>query len=277
MPSVQITSGFLWDPDPSLCTRKACLKTFTARKKMNNESTNIELIQDEIEALRAIYCEEGEFSVHPNVKGGIFAKSDMLSISLVLQVKCSAFSCSSAKNRVPETCKVKMTVSLSKDYPEVLPSVSLSSEHFSKKQVAIFRDKLLSYLKTLRPGPLILDLAMWLQENAVHTSAQSPLSGLKNDCSEDVNELVVAKLDHMRNRTCYLRTLTTWSNDLHIPIMVFFAHKLILLVVEGSPDLVREFLRRFRSCNIDVDSSGKPCKEKMMKLLAKIEHPSRLR
>ncbi|XP_031574414.1 RWD domain-containing protein 3-like [Actinia tenebrosa] len=236
------------------------------------ESTNIELIKEEIEALKAIFCEEGEFSINSNVIGGIFSESDRLSISLDLQVKCST--CSSAKNR--ETCKIKMTVALSKDYPGVLPSISLSSYHFNKKEVALFTDKLHFYLKTLHPGPIIMDLAMWLQENSVHTSPQSHESGDKSDDNEDINELVVVKLDHMRNRTCYLKTLTAWANDLDISIMVLFAHKLILLVFEGSSDHVKEFLKRFRSSNIDVDSSRKPCKEKMMKILVQIRHPTKL-
>jgi hypothetical protein len=233
---------------------------------------NIELIEEEIEALEAIFCGEGEFIIHSNVEGGIFVQSETLNITIDLKIKCLA--CSTVKNQ--DICTIQMTVCITREYPDTLPNVSLLSTHFKKKEIIQFRDNLLSYAKTLPHEPIILDMALWLQENAPHTSSESTTSENENKKKGVKNELVILRLDHMRNRTCYLKTLSGWTKDLDIRMIVFFAHKVILIIFEGQSENVKEFLRRFRSCNIDVDCSGKPCKEKMMTIVAQIQRSTSL-
>ncbi|KAL9951934.1 hypothetical protein ACROYT_G044690 [Oculina patagonica] len=46
---------------------------------------------------------------------------------------------------------------------------------------------------------------------------------------------------------------------------------------KGETDNVREYLRRHKTCNVDVDSSGKPCKERMINVLVQEKAPSNLR
>ncbi|KAK3704468.1 hypothetical protein QZH41_013343, partial [Actinostola sp. cb2023] len=224
------------------------------------EVKTFELVQDELEVLKAIFCGEGEFIIHSNVEDGLFVESETLDFTIDLEIKRS-----SSTN--PEARKIKMVVSLPKEYPDVIPKISLSSTHFQNKEMAQFRDDLMAYAKTLSPGPMILDLSLWLQENAVHTLEEKE----EKTPSDVINELVVLKLDHMRNRTRYLNTLSSWTQDLDIQTVVFFLHKLIVLVCEGLTENVREFIRRFKSCNIDVDCSGKPCKEKMMSFVVQMQ------
>lgn len=225
-----------------------------------SDKNNIELIQEELEALQAIFCEEGEFVLHSDVENGLFVESQTLDLTIDLEIKRSSAN--------PEARKIKMAVTLSKDYPEVVPKVALSSADFQNKYIARFKDDLMAYAHTLPHGPMILDLTLWLQENAVHTLEEKEE---KSATCEVINDLVILKLDHMRNQTKYLKTLSSWTQDLNIKTVVFFLHKLILLVCEGLTESIREFLRRFKSCNIDVDSSGKPCKEKMMSFIVQMQ------
>lgn len=231
------------------------------------QTKNVIVIEEELEALKAIFCEEGEFNILSNIENGLFIGSETIDTIVDLQIKRS-----SSTN--PEGRKIKMAISISKQYPNEIPKISLSSIHFQNKEIARFRDDLLAYADTLSPGPMILDLTLWLQENAVRVLEEKEEKAAP---CEAINDLVVLKLDHMRNRTKYLKTLTSWTQDLDLKTVVIFLHKQILLVCEGLTANVREFLRRFKSCNIDVNSSGKPCKERMMSFIVQMQRHFKLK
>ena len=71
----------------------------------------------------------------------------------------------------------------------------------------------------------------------------------------------------MRNKSRYTRTIARWVDELKLSGRIFFAGYLIFLLLTGTAESVKEYLRRHKTCNVDVDSSGKPCKEKMMNIL----------
>lgn len=79
--------------------------------------------------------------------------------------------------------------------------------------------------------------------------------------------ILLLKLDHMRNKSRYIRTIARWVDELKLSGRIFFAGYLIFLLLTGAAESVKEYLRRHKTCNVDVDSSGKPCKEKMMNIL----------
>jgi len=224
-------------------------------------------IEEEIEALQAIFCEEGELTILSDIENGLFARSETVDMSVDVSIKRSCAT-------IPETRKIRMTVILSNHYPHVIPKISLSSAQFQNKEVAQFRDDLLAYAESLPPGPMILDLIFWLQEHVVRVLEEKEE---KTAPSEAINELVVIKVDHMRNRTQYLSTLTSWTQDLDLKTAVIFLHKLILVVSEGLSENMKEFLRRFKTSNIDVDSSGRPCKERMMSFIVQMQRHFKLK
>ena len=79
-------------------------------------------------------------------------------------------------------------------------------------------------------------------------------------------------LDHMRNSKQYLKTLKSWAKELGLFCKIWLRtenYRGIPLLVIGRENDLNEFEKRLRSRNVDVDSKGKPCKEKMMKVLGK--------
>merc|ERR1712059_137808 len=81
-------------------------------------------------------------------------------------------------------------------------------------------------------------------------------------------ELLVVKVDHMRNVTEYVRTLEGWTISLNLHgFLVFSKDKGIIFLLEGDKGRIGQFLINWKTVNIDVDSRGRPCKERMMQLV----------
>ncbi|GAB4819828.1 hypothetical protein N2152v2_006874 [Parachlorella kessleri] len=76
--------------------------------------------------------------------------------------------------------------------------------------------------------------------------------------------LVVLKLDHMQDRRGYCRAVRRWCGELALTGRLILAGSLVCVVLEGAPDDVRECLARWRTRCVDVDSKGRPCKERLM-------------
>ncbi|XP_047436081.1 RWD domain-containing protein 3 isoform X2 [Mugil cephalus] len=80
----------------------------------------------------------------------------------------------------------------------------------------------------------------------------------------------VLLLDHIRSRNHYVGLLERWSLQLHLAGRLLLG-QIILVILQGSRCDIKEFCRRLKTVKVDVDSSGKKCKERMMKVL--IETP----
>ena len=82
----------------------------------------------------------------------------------------------------------------------------------------------------------------------------------------------IAKLDHMRNEQKYLKLLNSWAKELTLygKILHGGPHSIYVVIVEvndsGGASL-SEFLKRWRTQNVDVDSQGRPCKERLLSVL----------
>jgi hypothetical protein len=83
-----------------------------------------------------------------------------------------------------------------------------------------------------------------------------------------LNHILLLKLDHMRQKKSYSQIISTWTFDLNLEGGLYFCPpRLILILLSGSSDSCREYLRRHRTQTVDVDSSGRKCKERMMDVL----------
>ncbi|XP_078352976.1 LOW QUALITY PROTEIN: RWD domain-containing protein 3-like [Oculina patagonica] len=245
---------------------------------------------DEILALKSIFCNPGEFYlISPSSLEEL--ESSTGPISFKIAVKCTAEQESNdATKSLEKTEKntlcfvVEMTVVIPLNYPQTLPEISLSCTEISKKGVTSLRDKLIEYAgnqfeknHSSSSEPMIMEIiAMWLQENASLFFDKRALNIERNDSSGD-DSILLLKLDHMRNKNRYIRTITRWIDELNLNGRLFFASYLILILLTGETDNVREYLRRHKTCNVDVDSSGKPCKERMINVLVQEKAPSNLR
>lgn len=72
-------------------------------------------------------------------------------------------------------------------------------------------------------------------------------------------------IDHMRSRRSYTRQISDWAAELSLSGALLHggeAAPLILLYLRGSPDRLREYKRLHRTTPVDVDSTGRKCREK---------------
>ena len=79
--------------------------------------------------------------------------------------------------------------------------------------------------------------------------------------------LLLCALDHMHDQAGYTRTLCTWAAELGLAGRLLFAGNAILLLVVGEAEDARGLLLRLRTRTVDVDCRGRPCKERLLRVL----------
>ena len=83
--------------------------------------------------------------------------------------------------------------------------------------------------------------------------------------------LTCVQIDHMRNRTGYLKILSKWANQLRLKILViqklFTKRQQYLVFIQGSNEDSKTFLKNLKTHTVDVDSNGKPCKERLLNVV----------
>jgi len=94
----------------------------------------------------------------------------------------------------------------------------------------------------------------------------------------DVDELPYGALvyvDHMNDTKGYRKWLRKTAKEVDCFLLIkqsypnhdFSKRPLIIVAIVGESDLVRQFLKRWRTSRVDVDSKGKPCLERMITIL----------
>lgn len=80
--------------------------------------------------------------------------------------------------------------------------------------------------------------------------------------------LCISHLDHIRSETKYFKKLKCWSQELSICGKVIDAGvHFVYVILVGRTDSLQELLHRWRTTLIDIDSRGRPCKERLMSIL----------
>ncbi|KAI7837367.1 hypothetical protein COHA_008806 [Chlorella ohadii] len=103
------------------------------------------------------------------------------------------------------------------------------------------------------------------QQQQAQQAQQVPLQH-----QEPPQQLCLLKLDHMHSRSSYSRLIRRWAAELGLGGRLLFcgSSPIILILLGGAADGLKEFLLRMRTRNVDVDSKGRPCRERMMTVLA---------
>ncbi|XP_005111987.1 uncharacterized protein LOC101856308 [Aplysia californica] len=85
-------------------------------------------------------------------------------------------------------------------------------------------------------------------------------------------------LDHMRSRQNYVKLIKKWVDELALSGRLIFCHRFILILMQGEAQSIKEYLVRNRTTNVDVDSRGRSCKERMLTVLfdGPLEHHSKI-
>ncbi|XP_040573845.1 RWD domain-containing protein 3-like [Lepeophtheirus salmonis] len=172
------------------------------------------------------------------------------------------------------TSTIKITLEIPAEYPHTRAPIlqSLQGTEISCNQLGInVIDKtfvagtpcLYSIVESLR------DLTMSLLENNDQILE-------RNTKEHEIEEksFMLLELDHMRNEKRYVKNLKIWTTELDLQVRLLQFNKGILLLLMGELNSVKDFVARLRNRNVDVDSRGKPCKEKMSKVLCSLNSES---
>ena len=261
----------------------------------------------EILSLQSIYCSPGECSllglsfdeleVDEHVE-----KTDHVphgQISLVVRLTVPGVT-------LEQEATVSVTFKLGASYPVESPLISLSSDRFAKGTLLDMERRVVAYSQTLAPEPCLYFVLEWLKDSITEMVTSNPscllqcpgtykgMSDVAKKTSHSQGSLVsqstnsavkpakskthskhhaqqsicIVRIDHMRNEPKYFKTLRSWAGELETSGRVINAgRRAIYIILVGSNSKLSEFLRRWRTQSVDVDSQGKPCKEKLISIL----------
>lgn len=98
----------------------------------------------------------------------------------------------------------------------------------------------------------------------------------ENDGGDDAAAYgALVRVDHMNHVKSYRKWLRKTAKECECFLLLkqsypnndFSKRPLIIVAVVGDASLVQQFLKRWRTSRVDVDSKGKPCLERMMTVL----------
>ncbi|XP_038649838.1 RWD domain-containing protein 3 [Scyliorhinus canicula] len=211
--------------------------------------------REEVAALGAIYS--GDFQ--------LLAESESEGITFQIHTTCEHHA---------KKIQLNIAFHLLPDYPTCLPDISIGSDQLTRKQCCDLKQSLLRYAETLVAQPMVYELMMWLQQNcdgAIEPFTGDKASGsdsLQQRCStHDAAWMALVHLDHMRAKAKYIRSIEKWTSDLGLAGRLMFMGKLILILLQGQRKAIKDYLVLQKTSKVDVDSSGKRCKEKMISVL----------
>ncbi|XP_048764384.1 RWD domain-containing protein 3-like [Ostrea edulis] len=213
-------------------------------------------LQEELEVVQSIYCREGECVI-----------TDTLG-SLELTVKLQK------EGQLMPTVTVRMQ--FSSLYPRQPPTISCQCEDRSLSHELV---TLLTELSSQLQGtPMVSELLTHAQEILnqqtpveAEVKKSEKFGGQQTDTPTDKfragSVTAVLVLDHMRSRARYVQTIQKWVTSLSLQGCLVFIGKVIFIVIQGHSANVKEYIKLQRSSNVDVDSRGKKCKERMMSVV----------
>ncbi|NWZ77836.1 RWDD3 protein, partial [Poecile atricapillus] len=161
------------------------------------------------------------------------------------------------------------------NYPSALPDISVNSDQLTRAQCMDVKEKLLEQAKKHLSEPMVHDLILWVQQHLKDVIKQpAAVCNEKTTLSKGTEDgiwMLLLHLDHMRAKAKYVKTVEKWASDLRLTGRLMFMGKIILILLQGDRSSIKEYLILQKTSKVDVDSSGKKCKEKMMRVLCEIE------
>ncbi|KAM5293879.1 RWD domain-containing protein 3 isoform 1-T1 [Glossophaga mutica] len=234
--------------------------------------------EEELGALAAIFCGPGEWQVlsRSETDGAVFR--------ILTEAEGPTEDAA-----VP----LELVFHLPAGYPSCAPGISVNSERLTRAQCAAVREKLLERAQGLPSEPMVHQLVLWVQQHlrrilaptgpgagphpsaagphpsaaGPHPSAAGPHPSAASAPGDEGLWMALLRLDHMRARTRYVKAVRQWASDLGLTGRLMFLGKAILLVLQGRRGAIKEYLVLQRTCRVDVDASGKKCREKMLSVL----------
>ena len=170
-----------------------------------------------------------------------------------------------------------LSVEVGKDYPErSRPSAVVTSSSLSNSACAKLKNGLKAFIaEEIDLGnPAILDIATWCQQKVWSYSEQQLVEYDPSKFKVKSTMVTLIEIDHMRERRSYCKLLESWSNELGITGRIMFVGKanapkpkIFVFIESEESKSLGEFVKRLGTVKVDVDSQGRPCKEKMKNVI----------
>ncbi|XP_029001222.1 RWD domain-containing protein 3 isoform X2 [Betta splendens] len=203
---------------------------------------------EELLVLSSIYCGPGEFQLLQQSDGVLF------------QINSAV-----GGHVGPD---VSLSFHLHPSYPACLPGVSVSSTRLSRSQCQYVRRELLERAAALPREAMVHQLVESLQ--CMELTEDYGRGEQRVEQRDEEEWTSVLLLDHIRSRNHYIRLLERWTHQLQLTGRLLLGRSILVILQGARPD-IKEFCSLLKTVKVDVDSSGKKCKERMMKVL--IETP----
>ena len=240
---------------------------------MADVEERVQLISDELQVLNSIFCGKDEFLLD----GSRIGTDTELPCRNLVEGKIKHLHLS--VKILYETIEMRLNVLLDKEYPTSLPEISILSSQVTRKKTFEIQELMKEYAKQSLiqfSEPIVLKLIEWLREKIPDICAETEVTK-KSTINDDKLHICVLKFNHMRSRKKYLKIISNWIKELNLTSCVLFWEKTIIEIIEGFKSDINMYLKRLRTCTVDVDSAGRACKERMMDVLCKIEKKSQTR
>ena len=251
-----------------------------------NSIMGLNEVLEEIEILRSIFCQNGEFDLHSDLEC-IKEENEQFSItySVNIEGQASQFHGEQAAvggddepRRPDDQWSLVLTVTVNEKYPRELECFSLNSTILTKKIIEELKEELHRFItENLVNGDeevFMMRVVDWIKENVndAHVASGMEGSAFSKGKEEEIKyKSVVIKLDHMRSKQKYTKLIMGWMVELALHGRVIFYKRMIWIIISGRICDVKEYIKRHKTCNVDVDSSGQPCKERMMNIVDDID------
>jgi len=232
-----------------------------------------EIMENEISLLESYFCKPGEFSKEINVTSSEFT----LKINIYLNIMEEEFT-------VQTMLRIQSN-DLKWNFIENQNNLSLQCKN-NNIPIEILLDfkKLIIqqiYILVQEENLSLFTICTWISDALPNYLKQHLDEHDKCTDRTDVKDLlppeekptssfyvVLIQLDHIRSRKRYLKFLQGTSRSLNISIELLEHKKQILLKVIGNSDIViKNFIKLLKTTLVDVDISGKPCKERKSDIL----------
>lgn len=127
----------------------------------------------------------------------------------------------------------------------------------------------------------VFDLVQEVEEKAREIIEREPRvhpSGKEEEEEKEgenvARERCLVQLDHMRDEVRYCKTVAKWAAELSLSGCMLVHPRLIFIVLCGRACDISAYLHLHRTQQIDIDSHGRRCKERLLTLLERCPDPT---
>lgn len=223
-----------------------------------------DVVLDDLLLLQSYFCKPGEFSVNRSMESIKTSDETNFIITLMLEIQ---------KDDIVEIQVNVTSFELQKCFAANANHLCLKSTtgYISRTILQNFKEVVMNYQRFLCDNEelSLFNLLTWIPDKLNNYIKEKIERGnSETSCFEkETFSAALLKIDHIRSRSRYLKFMKNTSQNLQIGLELIYYQTQIFVIVFGLSLYVKEYIKLQRTSLVDVDSSGKPCKERMLKVV----------